>query len=110
MDGSGGNRRREGSERDMAGERLEDPLLGEGKGERDLEEIKSLEQFVKEIVKEKKKLWYLAGPAIFTSLAQYSLGATTQVFAGQLPTLEFDAVSTENMVIAGLAFGIMVQV
>ncbi|XP_010935395.1 protein DETOXIFICATION 33-like [Elaeis guineensis] len=91
----------------MAGERLEDPLLGEGKGERDLEEIKSLEQFVKEIVKEKKKLWYLAGPAIFTSLAQYSLGATTQVFAGQLPTLEFDAVSTENMVIAGLAFGIM---
>ena len=101
---------REGGRGDMAVEQLEDPLLGgRCKGEREaLEKMKSLGQFVKEVVKENKRLWYLAGPAIFTSLAQYSLGATTQVFAGHLTTLELDAVSTQNMVIAGLAFGLMV--
>jgi multidrug resistance protein, MATE family len=31
-----------------------------------------------------------------TSLAQYSLGAVTLVFAGRLTMLELDAVSTEN--------------
>lgn len=98
----------------MAGEELEEDLLigkggGQGEGEEeDLGEIKSLGQFVKEVVEEKKRLWCLAGPAIFMALAQYSLDGTTLVFASQLTTLELDAVSTENMVIAGLAFGIMV--
>ncbi|KAJ3692826.1 hypothetical protein LUZ60_011921 [Juncus effusus] len=73
----------------------------------DLEEIKTINQFLKHAGVENKRLWSLAGPAIFTSIAQYSLGATTQVFAGHLTTLELDAVSTENSVIAGLAFGIM---
>ncbi|CAL9160466.1 protein DETOXIFICATION 33-like [Musa acuminata AAA Group] len=90
----------------MEREPLEDALLGR-KRERDLEEIKSVRQFMEHVWEEKKKLWYLAGPAIFTSIAQYSLGAVTQIFAGHLTTLELDAVSTENMVIAGLAFGIM---
>ncbi|KAJ0967028.1 hypothetical protein J5N97_023945 [Dioscorea zingiberensis] len=85
------------------------PLLAprDHEEEEDLEEIRSLKQLASKTLKEKKKLWYLAGPAIFTSLAQYSLGAVTQVFAGHLTTLELDAVSTENMVIAGLAFGVM---
>lgn len=91
---------------------LEDRLLeGHGHGaeeEEDIEEIANCGQFMKEAVEENRKLWYLAGPAIFTSVAQYSLGAITQVFAGHLTTLELDAVSTENMVIAGLAFGVMV--
>ncbi|XP_072976024.1 protein DETOXIFICATION 33-like [Typha angustifolia] len=78
-----------------------------GGGEGDLEEIKTLGQFAKYAAEENKKLWYLAGPVIFTSIAQYSLGAATQIFAGHLSTLELDAVSTENSVIAGLAFGIM---
>ncbi|KAJ8624798.1 hypothetical protein MRB53_033328 [Persea americana] len=90
---------------------LEDRLLeGHGHGaeeEEDIEEIANCGQFMKEAVEENRKLWYLAGPAIFTSVAQYSLGAITQVFAGHLTTLELDAVSTENMVIAGLAFGVM---
>ncbi|KAJ4774912.1 Protein DETOXIFICATION [Rhynchospora pubera] len=73
----------------------------------DIEEIKSWRQFVKHAAEENNKLWSLAAPAIVTSIAQYSLGATTQIFAGHLTTLELDAVSTENMVIAGLAFGIM---
>ncbi|KAI3965324.1 hypothetical protein MKW92_016556 [Papaver armeniacum] len=76
-------------------------------GEADIDEITTWGQFVKESAIENKKLWLLAGPAIFTTVAQYSLGAITQVFAGHLTTLELDAVSVENMVIAGLAFGIM---
>ncbi|KAJ4843439.1 Protein DETOXIFICATION 29 [Turnera subulata] len=53
------------------------------------------------------KLWYLAGPAIFTSVCQYSLGAVTQVFAGHVGTLQLAAVSVENSVIAGFSFGAM---
>eukprot|EP01018_Ginkgo_biloba_P032062 Gb_09088 [translate_table: standard] len=56
---------------------------------------------------ESKKLWYIAGPAIFTAICQYSLGAVTQTFAGHLGTIELAAVAIENSVIAGLAFGTM---
>ncbi|KAL5223247.1 hypothetical protein ABZP36_027960 [Zizania latifolia] len=80
---------------------------GGGNREEDMEEIRSVAALVRRAAEENRRLWYLAGPAIFTSLAQYSLGAVSQVFAGHLTTLELDAVSTENMVIAGLAFGIM---
>ncbi|PON70181.1 Multi antimicrobial extrusion protein [Parasponia andersonii] len=62
---------------------------------------------VKEFGHESKRLWKLAGPAIFTSICQYSLGALTQTFAGLIGELELAAVSIENSVIAGLAFGIM---
>uniref|UniRef100_A0ACD5Y8D1 Uncharacterized protein n=1 Tax=Avena sativa TaxID=4498 RepID=A0ACD5Y8D1_AVESA len=80
---------------------------GGGEQEGDLEEIRSVSTFLRRAGEENRRLWLLAGPAIFTSLAQYSLGAITQVLAGHLTTLELDAVSTENSVIAGLAFGIM---
>ncbi|KAM6589362.1 protein DETOXIFICATION 29 [Cannabis sativa] len=53
------------------------------------------------------KLWYLAAPAIFTAICQYSLGAITQVFAGHVSTLALAAVSVENSVISGFSFGIM---
>ncbi|TQD77930.1 hypothetical protein C1H46_036532 [Malus baccata] len=66
--------------------------------------------FVKQYGIESKKLWKIAGPAIFTSLCQYSLGALTQTFAGFVGDLELAAVSIENSVIAGLAFGVMVMV
>jgi len=62
----------------------------------------------KEFVYESKKLWHIAGPAIFTAVCQYSLGALTQTFAGLVGDLELAAVSIENSVIAGLAFGVMV--
>ena len=80
---------------------------GSGHDQEDLEEIRSVSTFLRHAAEENRRLWLLAGPAIFTSLAQYSLGAVTQVFAGHLTTLELDAVSTEHSVIAGLAFGIM---
>lgn len=64
--------------------------------------------FVKEFGYESKRLWKLAGPAIFTSISQYSLGALTQTFAGRVGELELAAFAVENSVIAGLAFGVMV--
>ncbi|XP_010684414.2 protein DETOXIFICATION 33 [Beta vulgaris subsp. vulgaris] len=62
---------------------------------------------IKEFNHESKKLWSIAGPAIFTAVCQYSMGALTQTFAGQVGDLELAAVSVENSVIAGLGFGVM---
>ncbi|KAL2543279.1 root hair specific 2 [Abeliophyllum distichum] len=73
----------------------------------DIPPIVGVRDFFEEFMIESRKLWYLAGPAIFTSLCQYSLGAITQTFAGHLGTLELAAVSIENSVIAGFSFGIL---
>ncbi|XP_048318341.2 protein DETOXIFICATION 29 [Ziziphus jujuba] len=73
----------------------------------DIQPINGVRDFFREFQTEVKKLWYLAGPAIFTSICQYSLGAITQVFAGHVGTLELAAVSVENSVIAGFSFGAM---
>ncbi|KFK43564.1 hypothetical protein AALP_AA1G142600 [Arabis alpina] len=73
----------------------------------DIPPISGVGDFVREFRIESKKLWKLAGPAIFTSLAQFSLGAVTQVFAGHMSTIALAAVSIENSVIAGFSFGIM---
>lgn len=74
----------------------------------DISPITGAGDFAREFLNESKKLWYLAGPAIFTSISQYSLGAVTQVFAGQVGTLQLAAVSVENSVIAGFCLGITV--
>ncbi|KAF3658701.1 putative protein TRANSPARENT TESTA 12-like [Capsicum annuum] len=73
----------------------------------DIPPITGIQDFFREFTIESKKLWYLAGPAIFTSLCQYSLGAVTQTLAGHVGTLELAAVSVENSVIAGFSFGVM---
>ncbi|OVA20626.1 Multi antimicrobial extrusion protein [Macleaya cordata] len=73
--------------------------------EGDIQPINKVADFFREFSVESKKLWLLAGPAIFTSICQYSLGAITQVFAGQVGTLDLAAVSVENSVIAGFSFG-----
>ncbi|KAK9941039.1 hypothetical protein M0R45_017668 [Rubus argutus] len=73
----------------------------------DIPPINGIRDFFREFNRESKKLWYLAGPAIFTSLCQYSLGAVTQIFTGQVGTLDLAAFSVENSVIAGFSFGIL---
>uniref|UniRef100_A0A2P2J8T0 Protein DETOXIFICATION n=2 Tax=Rhizophora mucronata TaxID=61149 RepID=A0A2P2J8T0_RHIMU len=73
----------------------------------DIPPINGVRDFFRELYRESIKLWFLAGPAIFTSVCQYSLGAVTQVFSGQLGTLDLAAVSVENSVIAGFSFGVM---
>ncbi|QCD98904.1 protein DETOXIFICATION 33 [Vigna unguiculata] len=85
---------------------MDTPLL-ENTQPSDTAEEKTLKFVVKSFGFESKKLWRLAGPAILTSICQYSLGALTQTFAGQVGDLALAAVSVENSVIAGLAFGVM---
>ncbi|KAH7838183.1 hypothetical protein Vadar_022997 [Vaccinium darrowii] len=68
---------------------------------------KGIQFFFKEFCVESKKLWHLAGPAILTSVCQYSLGAITQVFAGNLGTSELAMFSVENSIVAGFCYGIM---
>lgn len=74
----------------------------------DIAPITGIRDFFREFTVESRKLWYLAGPAIFTCICQYSLGAITQTFAGHVGTLDLAAFSVENSVIAGFSFGIMV--
>ncbi|KAE8688334.1 MATE efflux family protein [Hibiscus syriacus] len=76
-------------------------------GTEDIPPINGVRDFFRECLIESKKLWFLAGPAIFTSICQYSLGAITQVFSGQDGALSLAAVTVENSVIAGFSFGIM---
>ncbi|KAK6160233.1 hypothetical protein DH2020_003614 [Rehmannia glutinosa] len=73
----------------------------------DIAPIETFSEFMSAFKDESGKLWFLAGPAIFTSLCQYSLGAFTQTFAGHVGTLELAAFSIENSVIAGLSLGVM---
>ncbi|OAY32527.1 hypothetical protein MANES_13G025200v8 [Manihot esculenta] len=73
----------------------------------DIPPINGIRDFLREFYIEFKKLWYLAGPAIFTCICQYSLGAVTQIFSGQVGTLALAAVSVENSVISGFSFGAM---
>ncbi|KAF7124674.1 hypothetical protein RHSIM_Rhsim12G0110800 [Rhododendron simsii] len=75
--------------------------------EADIKPVESIRDFFREFSLESKKLWYLAAPAIFTAICQYSLGAITQVFAGHVGTVELAAVSVENSVIAGFSFGLL---
>ncbi|XP_021743209.1 protein DETOXIFICATION 29-like [Chenopodium quinoa] len=73
--------------------------------EDDIPPIKTPKDFVREFWIEFKKTMYLAAPATFMGICQYSLGAITQTLAGQLGTLDLAAVSVENSVIAGFSFG-----
>lgn len=75
----------------------------------DIPPINTARDFYREFCIELKKLWYLAAPAVFTSICQYSFGAITQLFAGQVSTIALAAVSVENSVIAGFSFGIMAR-
>ncbi|KAK9108183.1 hypothetical protein Syun_024194 [Stephania yunnanensis] len=76
----------------------------------DIEPISSPRDFFREFEAECKKLWILAGPAIFTGLCRYTLGAITQAFAGHLGDLELAVVSIENSVIAGFSIGVAVTI
>ncbi|GAU45939.1 hypothetical protein TSUD_238410 [Trifolium subterraneum] len=75
----------------------------------DMEPITSPRDFFTQYIVESKKLWYLAGPAIFSFVSKYSLGAVTQIFAGHVSTIDLAAVSVENSLIAGFSFGLMLS-
>ncbi|XP_031493381.1 protein DETOXIFICATION 27-like isoform X1 [Nymphaea colorata] len=56
---------------------------------------------------ESKKLWRIAGPAIFTRLATYGMNVVTQAFVGHLGDLDLAAVSIASTVIVGFNFGLL---
>ncbi|KAL5982330.1 Protein DETOXIFICATION 27 [Asimina triloba] len=59
---------------------------------------------------ESKKLWHIAGPAIFSRVSMYGMNVVTQAFAGHLGNLELAAFSIANTVVVGFAFGLLVQI
>ncbi|KAL3511333.1 hypothetical protein ACH5RR_030734 [Cinchona calisaya] len=75
--------------------------------ESDIGPINGVQDFLKEFLIESRKLWYLAGPSICTSVCQYALGALTQIFAGHLGTIQLAAISVENSVFDGFGCGIL---
>eukprot|EP00253_Pinus_taeda_P000631 PITA_00631 len=56
---------------------------------------------------ESKKLWRIAGPAIFTRIALYGTNVVTQAFAGHLGELELAAISIATTVVVGFNFGFL---
>ncbi|KAH9324802.1 hypothetical protein KI387_004980, partial [Taxus chinensis] len=88
---------------------LHSALLDEDVSTNDISAITTCGQFRKESWIETKKLWAIAGPAIFTTLCNYSIFVITQIFVGHLGTLQQAAVAIGSSVISGLTFGIMVS-
>ncbi|RVW43390.1 Protein detoxification 31 [Vitis vinifera] len=73
----------------------------------DMDPINGVGDFFREFRVESKKLWHIAGPAIFTYLCRYSLGAITQVFVGHIGALQLAAFAVENSVISMFSLGTM---
>ncbi|KAL8037763.1 hypothetical protein ABFS82_11G059500 [Erythranthe guttata] len=73
----------------------------------DIDPVIGVHGFLRAFKLESRKLWSLAGPAILTSVCQYSLNAVTQTFAGHIGTFELATFSVENSIISGLCYGIM---
>ncbi|KAH0455519.1 hypothetical protein IEQ34_015551 [Dendrobium chrysotoxum] len=56
---------------------------------------------------ESKKLWRVAGPAIFSRVSTYSMIVITQAFAGHLGDLQLASMSIANNVVIGFSFGLL---
>ncbi|PSS31607.1 Protein DETOXIFICATION like [Actinidia chinensis var. chinensis] len=56
---------------------------------------------------ESKKIWHIAGPAIFTRIAMFSLTVITQSFAGHLGDLDLAAISIVTTVLIGITIGFL---
>ncbi|KAI3881594.1 hypothetical protein MKX03_017165 [Papaver bracteatum] len=63
--------------------------------------------FCTKLWKENKMVWQIAGPSILTSIFQYSMAFVTQTLIGHIGTLELAAAGLQNLVVAGISFGIM---
>lgn len=68
------------------------------------------EEILRKTWTEVKLLWYIAGPAILTTVFQYSLMSVTQTFAGHISTIALAAVGIQNLVVSGIGFGAMVSI
>ncbi|XP_058081015.1 protein DETOXIFICATION 33-like [Magnolia sinica] len=59
------------------------------------------------IWEESKKMWEIAGPAILTSVLQFSIGFVTVAFVGHLGFIELAAVAVSQNIVEGFAFGFL---
>ncbi|KAI9169224.1 hypothetical protein LWI28_009092 [Acer negundo] len=73
----------------------------------DIPPITGVRDFFREFYNEFKKLWFLAGPAIFTSICQYLLSGITQLFCGHISTIAQAAYSVEDYALGLLSYGAM---
>ncbi|GLJ41662.1 hypothetical protein SUGI_0862170 [Cryptomeria japonica] len=73
----------------------------------DMGSIVSFQQLIRESWRESKKLWRIAGPAIFTRICSYSMEIITRICAGHMGVVELAAVPIHGSVIGGLVFGFM---
>lgn len=62
------------------------------------------------ITRESKDTWEIAGPAILTSIAQFSIGFITSAYVGHLGEVELAAVSIVQNVIEGFVYGVMLGI
>uniref|UniRef100_A0A0D6R1H8 Protein DETOXIFICATION n=1 Tax=Araucaria cunninghamii TaxID=56994 RepID=A0A0D6R1H8_ARACU len=75
--------------------------------ERGKEDFLDCKDYCRRYMVESKKLWQIAGPAVFTRLTMYGTGVVTQAFVGHLGDLELAAISISTTVVVGLSFGLL---
>ncbi|KAJ4978174.1 hypothetical protein NE237_008954 [Protea cynaroides] len=73
------------------------PLLEEG----------SEGSVIQRIWGESKKIWQIAGPAIFSRVALYAMTLIIQAFAGHLGNLDLAPISIASTVIISISFGFL---
>ncbi|KAJ4972202.1 hypothetical protein NE237_005301 [Protea cynaroides] len=73
------------------------PLLEEG----------SEGSVIQRIWVESKKIWQIAGPAIFSRVALYAMTLIIHAFAGHLGNLDLAAISIASTVIISISFGFL---
>lgn len=71
-------------------------------------ELKDESNIKQQVWIESKKLWQIAGPAMFTRVSSYAVFVVTQAFAGHLGDLELAAFAMGITVILGFDYGLMV--
>ncbi|XP_043712984.1 protein DETOXIFICATION 27-like [Telopea speciosissima] len=72
------------------------PLLAEGS-----------DSVIQRIWVESKRIWQIAGPAIFSRVALYAMTLISQAFAGHLGNLDLAAISIASTVIISISFGFL---
>ncbi|CAK8537203.1 unnamed protein product [Lathyrus sativus] len=71
------------------------------------EEEEQQQTLTRKVMIESKKLWNIAGPAIFSRITSFSMLVITQIFGGHLGELELAAISIAVNVIVGFNFGVL---
>ncbi|XP_026391083.1 protein DETOXIFICATION 27-like [Papaver somniferum] len=59
---------------------------------------------------ESKKIWHIAGPAIFSRFAMFSITVITQAFAGHLSDIDLISITIATLFIITISFGFLLGV